>query len=186
MLTLLAGPDAQAQAAARAEPGVLWLAYGELDVPGTIIQDPAYPAVAAFAQRLRHPHDPITKLQVINLDTLRHGTPVSRPPAPVDFNTSPRLMELSRAIGAGAPAPTQIIISSFSRLYDQILVEIGRGLNAEPTKTTEFGAALASEALTHLCCDLMVAGIDLILVAWSTKTIPHVPKSISQLAGATT
>jgi len=189
MITILLGLDAAKGASewAKAVGNTLWFSYDEIKPLGKkIIYKPSYEAIATYAQRVRFPSRKSKDLIFTNLDAFRLSQPGQRSPLVEDFSNAQSLMQLCLDVAEKGDIYNGIVISSFSSLYDLILLRIGNGLSVDPLKIKEYGQALASEALTQLISDLNKAGKDICLVVHEVlvgnRLWLHMPKTIESYA----
>ncbi len=164
----------------------LWLGYGDPVPDVTYIVEPQYEAVAAYAQRCRSPRLPINHLYIGNLDSFRHGVSARRNPSPCDFNGAEQLMELSKRATQGDIPWEAVCIQGGSRLYEMMMVRVGRGLSQFPEKIIEWGRALVAECLSRLVCDFRDAGLHVYITAAliqvGNSMVPQLPGSVLELS----
>lgn len=165
-MLILTGQEAEARALEWRAGRTVWLSYDDANPPLDAIKAPSYQSVALFAEETRFPEKKAKDLWVVDLKSLRNQTPTERHPLPSDVN--PQLLH---------QRCESIVFSSLSRLYNQMLVEIGYREEIE-----KFVYPLAAEALTHVICTLRDANKRVCMTAHETlignRVVPHVPKSV--------
>lgn len=173
MILILSGNDAQQRmqewASKYRKP--IWFSFDDINAPSFAITNATYNNIAVWSEWTRYPNKTAKEMIITDLKAFRTGGPAERHPVPQDIENAPWWKQVCDVA----------VFASFSRLYNQVMVDIG--LSEE---TEKFGYPLAAEALTHVICNLRDSNKDIGLIAHESyigkRIVPHIPKSVFSMA----